>query len=41
MRIHNVHERTLPIDADAAWTLVDSLGTPEDRLWPAEPAGRG
>lgn len=34
MRIHNVHERTLPIDADAAWALVDSLGTPDDRLWP-------
>ena len=34
MRIHNVHERTLPIDAQAAWTLVDSLGTPDDRLWP-------
>ena len=33
MRIHNVHERTLAIDADAAWALVDSLGTPDDRLW--------
>jgi hypothetical protein len=35
MRIHNVHERTLPIDAQAAWALVDALGTPGDRLWPS------
>ena len=34
MRIHNVHERTLPIDAAQAWALVDSLGTRDDRLWP-------
>jgi hypothetical protein len=34
VRIHNVHERTLPIDQQQAWELVDSLGTQDDRLWP-------
>src|SRR3954454_12620347 len=36
MRIHNVHERTLPIPAAAAWQLVDDLGGPDDVLWPGD-----
>jgi hypothetical protein len=36
MRIYNVHERTLPIDVQAAWELLTSLGGPDDRLWPAD-----
>ena len=34
MRIHNVHERTLPMPADEAGRLLDSLASPDDRLWP-------
>ena len=36
MRIHNVHERTLPVPADAVWSMVETLGGPGDRLWPRD-----
>ena len=36
MRIHNVHERTLPVPADAVWNMLETLGGPDDRLWPRD-----
>ncbi|WP_433505693.1 DUF2867 domain-containing protein [Pseudonocardia halophobica] len=33
--VRNVHERELPAPAEQVWELVDSLGRPGDRLWPA------
>ena len=36
MRIHNVHERTVPLTAEAAGELLDTLGGPDDRLWPSD-----
>ena len=36
MKIHNVHERTLPVPADAVWNLLETLGGPDDRLWPRD-----
>jgi hypothetical protein len=32
--IRNVHERELPAPAERVWELVETLGGPEDRLWP-------
>jgi hypothetical protein len=36
MRIHNVHERTLPMGAADAGRLLGSLASRDDRLWPGE-----
>ncbi|MBM7787546.1 DUF2867 domain-containing protein [Tenggerimyces flavus] len=34
MRVHNVHERVLPISMDKAAPLIDQLGQPDDLLFP-------
>jgi hypothetical protein len=34
--IRNVHERRLPLTADQAGVLLDSLASGHDRLWPAD-----
>lgn len=34
--IRNVHERSIQAGADAAGALLDGLGRPGDRLWPAQ-----
>ena len=34
--IRNVHERSIPADAEAAGVLLDGLGRPGDRLWPSQ-----
>jgi hypothetical protein len=46
--VRNVHERLIPRPAAELEAALDTLGTPEDRLWPAPPwppmrlrAGRG
>jgi hypothetical protein len=36
LKIHNVHERTLPVSADAVWRMLETLGGPDDRLWPRD-----
>lgn len=36
MRIHNVHERTLPGGGDVLSALLDGLAAKGDRLWPWE-----
>ena len=36
IEIHNVHERTLPVPADAVWRMLEALGGPDDRLWPRD-----
>jgi hypothetical protein len=32
----NVHARTLPVPAEAVGALLDSLGSAQDRMWPAD-----
>ena len=32
--VRNVHERVVDADAEAVGALVDSLSSPDDRLWP-------
>lgn len=34
MKVHNIHERELAGDPWEIGRLIDSLATPEDRLWP-------
>ncbi len=34
MKILNIHERLLPADYVAVGALLDSLSSPDDRLWP-------
>lgn len=34
MRILNIHSRTFPVAASEVGKLVDSLSSPNDRLWP-------
>jgi hypothetical protein len=34
--VHNMHERTLLADARRVGALLDSLGSPQDRLWPQD-----
>jgi hypothetical protein len=50
MRIHNLHERQLPVPAAEVGALIDRLSGPEDTLWPGDrwpamkfdaPLGRG
>jgi hypothetical protein len=36
MRVHNVHERSLPVPAGRLGELIDALASPDDRLWPHE-----
>lgn len=36
MNVVNVHERSLGAPTDAVGTLLDSLASGDDRLWPAE-----
>ncbi|MFH1331088.1 MAG: SRPBCC family protein [Actinomycetota bacterium] len=36
MRIHNVHERILPVPSEPAGRLLDGLGGRPDPLWPTE-----
>lgn len=36
MRVRNVHQRLLPAPPEEAGFLIDSLASPEDRLWPRE-----
>ena len=36
MRLHNVHERALPVPAASAGRLLDGLGGRPDLLWPGE-----
>lgn len=33
--VRNVHEREIPVPASALGPLIDRLGGPDDRLWPA------
>ena len=35
MRVHNVHQRELPVPPAVLGELLDSLGRPDDLLWPA------
>lgn len=34
MRVVNVHERALQVPVDRAGALIDSLSSPDDKLWP-------
>lgn len=34
MRVHNVHFRELPLPPDVLAAVLDSLSSPDDRLWP-------
>lgn len=36
MRVHNVHVRELPASVNEVGALINSLGGPDDRLWPHE-----
>jgi hypothetical protein len=36
VRIHNVHQRELPVTADRAGRLLNGLGSASDPLWPTE-----
>lgn len=36
MRVLNVHARTLSVPPSDAGALLDTLASPDDRLWPAE-----
>lgn len=36
MEVRNVHERFIPAPASQVGMLLDSLGDPSDRLWPAD-----
>ncbi len=36
MRVENVHERTLPAPLDSVATLIDSLSSHDDLLWPRD-----
>jgi hypothetical protein len=36
MKIRNVHLRELPVPSEEVGALIDGLGGPADRLWPAE-----
>ncbi|OLT24436.1 hypothetical protein BJF83_24225 [Nocardiopsis sp. CNR-923] len=34
MAVHNLHERRLPVAPEHVGALVDTLSSPDDRLWP-------
>ncbi|MFF2611446.1 SRPBCC family protein [Kitasatospora sp. NPDC058046] len=34
MAVLNIHERTVPAPAETVGALIDSLASPDDRLWP-------
>ena len=36
MQVTNVHERSIPVSAAEAGKLLDTLSSPDDRLWPHE-----